>query len=388
MTEIRAHRRLPLVSAEPYAATNSSGQPWPLPKTRVRASAAGTAARIGASTDSTPEPHRGKSLSWTESVSGVQEGQNRRIGKKVNGVLVEGFLYRNQLQPVAWLNGDGTVRARFVYGGKPNVPEYMVTSAGTTYRLITDQVGSVRVVIDSTGTVADQIDYDNFGNLLSDSSPGFQPFGFAGGLRDVDTGLLRFGARDLQPTTGRWTTKDPIAFGGQQGNLYLYVGSDPINRIDPLGLLTWWDVANGVVGFGDGVSFGLTVWIRDRMGTNGVMDRCSNTYTVGRYSGYAWAVATLWVAGLNGGSNSVFWAGRGAAAEAATMGTTIAQTPIGSLLVSVGVENRVIWAIASATFAGNASGTATAVIRYVAPTSLWLLENTILNFRNIPIIYR
>ena len=57
------------------------------------------------------------------------DGQNRRIGKKVNGGLVEGFLYRNQLQPAAWLNGDGTVRATFVYGVHANVPEYMVQGA-------------------------------------------------------------------------------------------------------------------------------------------------------------------------------------------------------------------------------------------------------------------
>jgi hypothetical protein len=37
------------------------------------------------------------------------DGQNRRIGKKVNGVLVEGFLYRDGLQPVAWLDGTGQI---------------------------------------------------------------------------------------------------------------------------------------------------------------------------------------------------------------------------------------------------------------------------------------
>ena len=35
------------------------------------------------------------------------------------------------------------------------------------------------------------------GNITSDTNPGFQPFGFAGGLYDTDTGLTRFGARDL-----------------------------------------------------------------------------------------------------------------------------------------------------------------------------------------------
>jgi RHS repeat-associated protein len=53
-----------------------------------------------------------------------------------------------------------------------------------------------------------------------DSNPGFQPFGFAGGLYDRDTGLVRFGARDYDAETGRWTARDPILFAGGQGNLY------------------------------------------------------------------------------------------------------------------------------------------------------------------------
>jgi RHS repeat-associated protein len=76
---------------------------------------------------------------------------------------------------------------------------------GVTYRLITDQVGSVRLVMNtSTGAVAERVDYDEFGNVLADSAPGTQPFGFAGGLYDRDTGLVRFGARDYDPSTGRW----------------------------------------------------------------------------------------------------------------------------------------------------------------------------------------
>jgi len=50
--------------------------------------------------------------------------------------------------------------------------------------------------------------YDEFGRVLGDSNPGFQPFGFAGGLYDADTGLVRFGARDYDAYTGRWTARD------------------------------------------------------------------------------------------------------------------------------------------------------------------------------------
>jgi RHS repeat-associated protein len=71
---------------------------------------------------------------------------------------------------------------------------------------------------------------------LNDTNPGFQPFGFAGGLLDRDTQLVRFGARDYDPTTGRWTSKDPLVFAANDTNLYGYVQSDPVNRIDPAGL--------------------------------------------------------------------------------------------------------------------------------------------------------
>jgi len=92
------------------------------------------------------------------------------------------------------------------------------------------------VVNTATGAIAQEMDYDEFGNVVRNTAPGFQPFGFAGGLYDTHTGLVRFGARDYDPTTGRWTAKDPILFAGGQGNLYVYVGNDPVNRIDPSGL--------------------------------------------------------------------------------------------------------------------------------------------------------
>jgi RHS repeat-associated protein len=73
---------------------------------------------------------------------------------------------------------------------------------------------------------------------MLDTNPGFQPFGFAGGLYDTDTGLVRFGARDYDAVTGRWTAKDPILFGGGTTNLYEYADNNPVNRKDPTGLAT------------------------------------------------------------------------------------------------------------------------------------------------------
>jgi uncharacterized protein RhaS with RHS repeats len=109
----------------------------------------------------------------------------------------------------AWLDATGAVKATFVYGLHVNVPEYMTTSSGT-YRFIHDHLGSPRLVVDSTsGAVVQRMDYDSFGQVLADSSPGFQPFGFAGGLWDRDTGLVRFGARDYDPSVGEVDEQGP-----------------------------------------------------------------------------------------------------------------------------------------------------------------------------------
>ncbi|HSB68688.1 MAG TPA: RHS repeat-associated core domain-containing protein [Candidatus Methylomirabilis sp.] len=150
--------------------------------------------------------------------------------------MVRGFLYGSQLRPMAELDGSGTVVSRYVYGTEANVPEYMV-KGGATHRLLTDHLGSVRLVLDTaTGAIVQRLDYDEFGQVAEDTNPGFQPSGFAGGVFDLDTRLTRFGARDYDPFTGRWTTKDPIHFEGGDLDLYTYVTNNPIDDADPLGL--------------------------------------------------------------------------------------------------------------------------------------------------------
>jgi RHS repeat-associated protein len=147
------------------------------------------------------------------------------------------------LEPVAELDGEGNLVAQFVYGSKPHVPDYMIKYDAVThdpvgtYRIISDHLGSVRLVIDvSDGSVEQRIDYDEFGNAtLVEGTWDVQPFGFAGGLWDADTGLVRFGARDYSPEMGRWASKDPIGFAGGDSNLFQYALGDPINFLDPRG---------------------------------------------------------------------------------------------------------------------------------------------------------
>jgi RHS repeat-associated protein len=126
--------------------------------------------------------------------------------------------------------------SRFVYGSKANVPDYIVQGSDTL-RVVSDHLGSVRLVVNaSTGAVAQRVSYDAWGRVLEDTNPGIQPFGFAGGISDGATGLVRFGARDYDAVPGRWTAKDPVGFFGGASNLYAYSLEDPVNSRDPSGL--------------------------------------------------------------------------------------------------------------------------------------------------------
>src|SRR3989338_836069 len=120
----------------------------------------------------------------------VMDVWNRRLGKKVNGSLVQGFLYQGPLRPMVELDGQNQVVSRFVYATRPNVPDYM-EKGGKTFRILTDPLGSPRLVVDATtGAIVQRIDYDEFGNVVQDTNPGFQPFGFAGGLYDREIRLV------------------------------------------------------------------------------------------------------------------------------------------------------------------------------------------------------
>ncbi|MBI3378080.1 MAG: hypothetical protein HY035_06750 [Nitrospirae bacterium] len=182
---------------------------------------------------------RGELLSVTKPdgtvVSYDHDPFGRRIAKRVNGTITEKYLWADAITLLAVYDGNNNLMMRFNYADG-RLPLSM-TFAGATYYLSYDQVGSLRVVTDSTGNIIKQIDYDTFGNVINDTNPSFSvPFGFAGGLYDRDTGLVRFGLRDYDPAIGRWTAKDPIDFRGGDTNLFNYVGNNPVRYTDPTGL--------------------------------------------------------------------------------------------------------------------------------------------------------
>lgn len=164
------------------------------------------------------------------------DGQGRRVGKKVDGVLAESYIYQSQTQIIAVTDSTGVITKRFVYGEKQNSPDVLIMN-NKEYRIISDQVGTPRQVVDlSNGRVKEELNFDEFGDDPDIEGRKVLPFGFAGGLYDRDTKLVHFGEREYMPEVGRWISKDKIGFRGGDANLYGYVLNDPVNLIDPEGL--------------------------------------------------------------------------------------------------------------------------------------------------------
>jgi RHS repeat-associated protein len=172
-------------------------------------------------------------------VSYEHDGRNRRIAKRIDGVVVRRWVYGDQLNPVLETDGNGAPLFRYVDGSMAHSPDYVIDANGVNYRVLRDQLGSPLLIVNSANSadVLLNAGYSAFGRRTVTSSAAVIPtLGFAGGIYDEDTGLTRFGARDYDPVVGRWTAKDPIGWRGQQSNFYAYVGNDPVNTLDPSGL--------------------------------------------------------------------------------------------------------------------------------------------------------
>jgi RHS repeat-associated protein len=124
------------------------------------------------------------------------------------------------------------------------------TNAGT-YFYAYDGNGNVMALVNAAdGSVAARYEYGPFGELLRATGPmaRVNPFRFSTKYQDDETGLVYYGCRFYDPNTGRWPNRDPIGELGFQtlagnrirrvrdGNLYCFVGNNPLTRFDLHGL--------------------------------------------------------------------------------------------------------------------------------------------------------
>lgn len=104
-----------------------------------------------------------------------------------------------------------------------------------------DALGSVAALTDSTGAVTDTYKTDPFGANTGGTGSTWNPWNFAGEYREfaASSYIYKIGARNYDPSLGRWTQQDPLDQPSdlQNANRYVYVAGDPVNAVDPAGLL-------------------------------------------------------------------------------------------------------------------------------------------------------
>ena len=218
---------------------------------------------------------------------------------------------------------------------------------GIEYKIISDHLGSVRLVVNaSNGNILQRMDYDTWGKVLSDTNPGFQPFGFAGGIYDQDTGLVKFGARDYDPETGRWISKDPIRFDGGI-NLYAYANNDPVNYTDPTGEVAVTGTALLIGGGIGALAGGAVAYL-----SGGTSSQIAAAAAIGAGAGVAsvLASAAAATATVAAGANALIGAGANVTAQLVSGSESINLTSVGVSALAGGIGSAVGSAVGAGAF--------------------------------------
>lgn len=169
----------------------------------------------------------------TQTVEFTYDALNRRIAKSVNGAVVRFLL--NQSDIWADADGGGNITARYLLGNRVDEMLARYRPGETLMWYLTDNLGTVRDLADSTGAVVNHVSFDSFGQILAQSAPAVgDRFLYTGREWDSENGLYFFRTRHYSPRLGRFLSEDTIGLNDGY-NLYAYVGNTPTIFTDPYG---------------------------------------------------------------------------------------------------------------------------------------------------------
>ena len=153
-----------------------------------------------------------------------------------------------------------------------------------------DHLGSSSYITNLDGEVVQHIEYVPFGEVFIEERNSIwnTPYLFNAKEFDEETGLYYYGARYYDPRVSLWISTDALQEKYPQHTSYLYVGSNPVNAIDPDGYKIVF--INGKIGGGspkagapywNGYSKGIEKYLKER-GRKVEYNVMINTYQVDR----------------------------------------------------------------------------------------------------------
>jgi len=159
----------------------------------------------------------------------IYDAEGIRKGKIEGGGEVKYLM--DGLAVLCEYDGSGNIKREYV-------PGISMKENGNIYYYITDRLGNVRYVLNSSGSVIQSYLYSPFGKIHTSSGSLNQPYQYVGEhyyYTEDTIGLKLLGQRWYDSEVGRFISRDPI--GGEGGlNLYVYVENHLVNEIDPSGL--------------------------------------------------------------------------------------------------------------------------------------------------------
>jgi RHS repeat-associated protein len=170
--------------------------------------------------------------------------------------------------------------------GPDGTPLEQEDSSGNLLWYHHDQLGSTRLLTNTSGAIVGTATYDAYGRTLATTGV-TTPLGYAGGYTDAESGLIYLDHRYYDPATAQFVSVDPAV--AMTGAPYYYANDDPVNGSDPTGLRpagpaialrlpkvmgnNWTNVAmfliitGGIIASGgaglalDGLGAGLITWV-------------------------------------------------------------------------------------------------------------------------------